>query len=126
MPRERLVVIGGVAAGMSAASRARKPKSEMEIIVLEKGCHVSVGLCGLPYYLSGEISDWKELITYDAAFFREKRGIDVRLEHAATAIEPGRKTVQAMEGGTRDVAFHYDKLVIATGGAPAETLPGAD
>jgi len=126
MPREQLVVIGGVAAGMSAASRARKLNPQMEIIVLEKGRHVSVGLCGLPYYLSGEVSDWKELIAYDADFFREKRGIDVRLEHEATAIEPGRKTVHAREGGTREVALHYDKLVIATGGAPAETLPGAD
>lgn len=127
MPRERLVVIGGVAAGMSAASRARKLNPGMEIIVLEKGSHVSVGLCGLPYYLSGEITNWKELIAYDAAFFREKRGIDVRLEHEATAIEPGRKTVHALERGTAgEVAFHYDKLVIATGGAPAESLPGAD
>ncbi|MBI3483840.1 MAG: FAD-dependent oxidoreductase, partial [Acidobacteria bacterium] len=126
MPRERLVVIGGVAAGMSAASRARKLNPEMEIIVLEKGRHVSVGLCGLPYYLSGEISDWKELIAYDATFFREKRGIDVRLEHAATAIEPGRKSVHALEGGSRELTLHYDKLVIATGGAPAESLPGAD
>lgn len=126
MPRERLVVIGGVAAGMSAASRARKLNPEMEIIVLEKGRHVSVGLCGLPYYLSGEISDWSELIAYDAAFFREKRGIDVRLEHEATAIEPGRKSVHALEGGSRELTLHYDKLVIATGGAPAESLPGAD
>ena len=127
MPRERLVVIGGVAAGMSAASRARKLNPEMEIIVLEKGRHVSVGLCGLPYYLSGEISDWKDLIAYDAAFFREKRGIDVRLEHEATAIEPGRKTVHVRAPATaKEVTLHYDKLVIATGGAPAETLPGAD
>ncbi len=126
MPRERLVVIGGVAAGMSAASRARKLNPEMEIIVLEKGGHVSVGACGLPYYLSGEISDWKELIAYDAAFFREKREIDVRLEHQATAIEPGRKTVHALESGAREVALQYDKLVIATGGAPAKSMPGAD
>ncbi len=126
MPRERLVVIGGVAAGMSAASRARKLNPEMEIIVLEKGGHVSVGLCGLPYYLSGEISDWKKLIAYDANFFREKRGIDVRLEHEATAIEPGRKTVHVLEGDAHEGTLHYDKLVIATGGAPAEILPGAD
>ena len=112
MPRERLIVIGGVAAGMSAASRARKLNPQMEIIVLEKGRHVSVGLCGLPYYLSGEISNWKDLITYDAEFFREKRGIDVRLEHEATAIEPGRKTVHAREAGTREITLHYDKLEI--------------
>ncbi len=127
MPRERLVVIGGVAAGMSAASRARKLDPQMEIIVLEKGRHVSVGTCGLPYYLSGEVSDWKELIAYDAAFFRDKRGIDVRLEHEVTAIEPGRKTVHVrVSAAANEISLHYDKLVIATGGAPAETLPGAD
>ncbi|MCL5286610.1 MAG: FAD-dependent oxidoreductase, partial [Acidobacteria bacterium] len=125
MSKERLIVIGGVAAGMSAASRARKLNLAMEIIVLEKGRHVSVGLCGLPYYLCGAVADWQELIAYDADFFREKRAIDVRLEHEATAIEPGRKTVHARDGSGKEISLHYDKLVIATGGAPAETLPGA-
>ncbi len=111
---------------MSAASRARKRRADLEIIVLEKGRHVSYGTCGLPYYLSGQIADWKELIVYDAEFFREKRGIDVRLEHEAAQIEPGRKLVQAMAGGSEPVSFHYDKLIITTGGAPAETVPGAD
>lgn len=111
---------------MSAASRARKLNPSLEIIVLEKGPHVSVGLCGLPYYLSGEVSDWKDLIAYDADFFRAKRGIDVRLEHEATAIEPGRKTVHVRERDGNDLSLQYDKLVLATGAAPAESLPGAD
>jgi NADPH-dependent 2,4-dienoyl-CoA reductase/sulfur reductase-like enzyme len=126
MTRERLVIIGGVAAGMSTASRARKLRAELEIIVLEKGRHISYGTCGLPYYLSGQIADWKELIVYDAEFFRERRGIDVRLEHEVTEIEPARKMVRGVAEGTRDFALPYDKLVITTGGAPAETFPGAD
>jgi NADPH-dependent 2,4-dienoyl-CoA reductase/sulfur reductase-like enzyme len=125
MPRERLVVIGGVAAGMSAASRARRRNSELEIIVLEKGQHVSYGACGLPYYLSGDIRDSKDLIVYTPEFFREKRNIDVRLGHEAIEIEPARKTVHA-RAASQPVAVPYDKLVIATGGAPAETIPGVD
>jgi NADPH-dependent 2,4-dienoyl-CoA reductase/sulfur reductase-like enzyme len=126
MARERLVVIGGVAAGMSAASRARRQNPQIEIIVLEKGAHVSYGACGLPYYISGQVADWKELLAYPEEFFREKRGIDVRLHHEAVEIEPGRKRVHALRAGTEAVTFGYDKLVISTGGAPAIDLPGSD
>jgi NADPH-dependent 2,4-dienoyl-CoA reductase/sulfur reductase-like enzyme len=124
MPRERLVVIGGVAAGMSAASRARMRNPELEIVVLEKGQHVSYGACGLPFYLSGEVRDWNDLVVYTPTFFREKRNIDVRLGHEAVEIEPGRKTVHALARGLAPVAVPYDKLVIAAGGAPAESIPG--
>jgi len=126
MPRERLVVIGGVAAGMSAASRARRLRPDLEIVVLEKGRHVSYGACGLPYYLSGQITDWRELVVYDADFFREQRGIDVRLEHEAVRIEPARKLVHFLARNAREGSLHYDKLVLAAGGAPAERIPGAD
>jgi NADPH-dependent 2,4-dienoyl-CoA reductase/sulfur reductase-like enzyme len=125
MPRERLLIIGGVAAGMSAASRARKLDPRLEIVVLEKGRHVSYGICGLPYYLSGQIADARELIVYTPEFFREKRNIDVRLEHEATEIEPGRKIVRGLRKGSQPVEFHYDKLIIATGGAPLAEIPGA-
>jgi CoA-dependent NAD(P)H sulfur oxidoreductase len=126
MPRETFVVIGGVAAGMSAASRARRRNSELDIIVLEKGQHVSYGACGLPYYISGKVADWKELVVYTAEYFREKRGIDVRLGHEAVEIEPGRKIVRALRPGSQPVAIPYDKLLIATGAAPAMNIPGAD
>lgn len=125
MARERLVVIGGVAAGMSAASRARRRNPEMDIVVLEKGQYVSYGACGLPYYLSGEVRDWRDLVVYTPEFFRDKRNIDVRLGHEAIEIEPGRKTVHARAGSQR-VDFPYDKLVIAAGGAPSEHIPGAE
>jgi CoA-dependent NAD(P)H sulfur oxidoreductase len=126
MPREKLIVIGGVAAGMSAASRARSRNPELEILVLEKGQHVSYGACGLPYYLSGEVRDWNDLVVYTPTFFREKRNIDVGLGHEAVEIEPGRKTVHALAPGSAPVAISYDKLVIAAGGAPAETIPGGN
>ena len=124
MPRQRLIIIGGVAAGMSAASRARKLDPQLEIVVLEKGRHVSYGTCGLPYYLSGQVVDASELVVYTAEFFREKRDIDVRLEHEVTEIEPGRKRVHALRSRAQPVVVEYDKLVIATGGAPALDIPG--
>ncbi len=124
MARERFVVIGGVAAGMSAASRARRRNANLEIIVLEKGQHVSYGACGLPYYLSGEIKDPNDLVVYTPEFFREKRDIDVRLGHEATQIEPGRKLVHALRLGSQPAAIPYDKLLIATGAAPRTNIPG--
>jgi NADPH-dependent 2,4-dienoyl-CoA reductase/sulfur reductase-like enzyme len=126
MPRERLVIIGGVAAGMSAASRARRLNSQLGIVVLEKGRHISYGTCGLPYYLSRQVADARELIVYTAEFFREKRNIDVRLEHEATEIEPGRKRVHALRSGAQPLEIAYDKLVIATGGSPELEIPGSN
>src|ERR1700683_4586115 len=126
MPREIFVVFGGVAGGMSAASRARRRNSELDIIVLEKGQHVSYGACGLPYYVSGKVTDWKDLVVYTAEYFREKRGIDVRLGHEAVEIEPGRKIVRALRRGSQPVAIPYDKLLIATGAGPAMNIPGVE
>src|SRR5713226_9221396 len=125
MRRERLVIIGGVAAGMSAASRARKLNSQLEIIVLEKGRDVSYGTCGLPYFLSGQVADARDLIVYAAECFLEQRGIDVHLENEATSFEPGRKTVRGLRRGTEPVDVVYDRLIIATGAAPALELPGS-
>lgn len=126
MPGERLVIIGGVAAGMSAASRARKLNPRLEIVVLEKGQDVSYGTCGLPYYLSGQVASPQDLVVYTAEFFRQKRNIDVRLEHEATEIEPGTKRVRALVRGAQPAVFAYDKLVIATGGAPELRILGSD
>jgi NADPH-dependent 2,4-dienoyl-CoA reductase/sulfur reductase-like enzyme len=124
--RERLLIIGGVAAGMSAASRARRLDPQLEIVVLEKGAHVSYGACGLPYFLSGQISDWKDLLVYSPEYFRDKRNIDVRLHHEVTEIVPGRKLVRAFRAGSEPIDIPYDKLILSTGGAPATQIPGAN
>lgn len=126
MAAERLVIIGGVAAGMSAATRARRLRSDLDITVLEKGGDVSYGACGLPFYLSGDIQAADDLVVYTADYFREKRGINVLLHHEATQIEPGRKLVQALKERSQPLAIPYGKLVIATGGAPAINIPGTD
>lgn len=126
MPPERLLILGGVAAGMSAATRARRLRPDLDITVLDKGSDVSYGACGLPFFLSGEIADSQTLVVYDADYFREKRDISVLLRHEAIEIEPGRKLVHALRDGSHPVTFPYDKLVLSTGAAPSIDIPGAN
>src|SRR5437588_5304363 len=110
-----LVVIGGVAAGLSAAARARRIDPRLDIVVLEKGPVVSYGACGLPYFVEGRVRRPQELIVYTPEYFRKERNIDVRTgAHAISISHPRREVV--LESGDR---IHYEHLVIATGGRPA-------
>lgn len=123
----RLVVIGGVAAGMSAASRARRLRSDVEIIVLERGHDVSYGACSLPYYIGGVIASRDELVVHDADFFRRERGIDVRLATEAAHVDARGKTVACRVAGGSTDTLSFDALVIATGAAPVKPpLPGIE
>lgn len=126
--KERLLVIGGVAAGMSAASRAKRRNPEMEVIVLEKTEFISYGSCGLPYYISDMIKDHNKLVIIPPKVAREKRGIDVRLFHEAVEINPQAKWVRAINHEMHEeLTFPYDKLVVATGaGAARPPIPGID
>ena len=128
MDKERFVVIGGVAAGMSAASRAKRNRPDMEVAVLERGSFVSYGSCGLPYFISDLVKDVQGLVVYDAAFFKEKRGIDVLTRHEVTSIDPGAKLVLARSlEQDKEVKLGYDKLAICTGASPLyPDLSGVD
>jgi NADPH-dependent 2,4-dienoyl-CoA reductase/sulfur reductase-like enzyme len=122
---ERLVVIGGCAAGMSAASKARRLNPDLEIVVYEKTGFVSYGSCGLPYYVSGLIQDHNKLVVRTPAQFA-KRDIEVHLHHEVTEVDTENRRVRVTNllkdgGGSRYES--YDKLLIATGGRPA-LLPG--
>src|SRR6185436_9509635 len=110
----RLVVVGGVAAGLSAAARARRLDPGLEITVLERGSSVSHGSCGLPYYVEGRIANIDTLVTYTPEYFRRERNIDVRTGAAVSSIEHGRRRL-ILEGGE---AVKYDRLVVATGARP--------
>lgn len=125
MPGERLVVIGGVAAGMSAASRARRLSPQMEVVVLEKGDHVSYGACGLTFLVSGVVPRPEDLIVFTPERLRAERGLDVRTRHEAVEIVTAQKIVRVRRGSEL-FPLKYDKLVITTGGAPAQSIPGAD
>lgn len=120
---ERLIVIGGCAAGMSAASKARRMNPDLDIVVYEKTGFVSYGECGLPYYVAGLVDDHHKLVARTPAQFT-KRGIEVHLHHEVSEIVPENRRlwVTNLEDG-ESWYESYDKLVIATGGRPA-MLPG--
>jgi NADPH-dependent 2,4-dienoyl-CoA reductase/sulfur reductase-like enzyme len=106
-----LVVIGGVAAGLSAAARARRIDPRLEIVVLEKGPVISYGACGLPYFVEGRVRDVRQLMGYTPEYFRRERKIEVRTGERATSISHARREVTLESGGR----LRYDHLVIATG-----------
>ena len=116
---ERLVVIGGVAAGMSAASSFKRLKPEAEAIVLEKDHFISYGACSLPYYISDDIKDINALVSLTPEVARKERGITVLTRHQAVLIDPAARVVSAVDLNTNEKkTISYDKLVIATGALP--------
>ncbi|MFD0060199.1 FAD-dependent oxidoreductase [Streptomyces sp. NPDC127574] len=127
--RERLVVIGGDAAGMSAASQARRMRGpdELEIVAFERGHFSSYSACGIPYWVGGEVAGRDELIARTPEEHRE-RSIDLRMRTEVTEldVEGGRVRSRALVTGT-EAWTSYDKLVIATGARPVRPrIPGID
>ncbi len=127
---ERLVVIGGDAAGMSAASQARRLKGpeELEILAFERGSFTSYAACGIPYWIGGLIDERDELVARAPEVFRERQSIDVRTGHEVVAIDTDARTVvvEDLAAGER-TAHGYDQLLIATGATPLRPpVPGID
>ncbi|MFE0177506.1 FAD-dependent oxidoreductase [Streptomyces sp. NPDC059002] len=127
--RERLVVIGGDAAGMSAASQARRLKGqdELEVVAFERGHFTSYSACGIPYWVGGDVEERDDLIARTPEQHRE-RGIDLRMRTEVTRIDAAGRRVLArdLESGEESWTA-YDKLVIATGARPIRpALPGID
>ncbi|MFC4613588.1 FAD-dependent oxidoreductase [Cellulomonas algicola] len=110
----RLVIVGGVAGGMSAAARARRLSESAEIVVLEQSPYVSFANCGLPYHLSGEIADRDDLLLHTPESLRAALNLDVRTGHRAAAIDRAARTVTV---ATADGAYAlpYDALLLAPG-----------
>ncbi|MGW0913725.1 FAD-dependent oxidoreductase [Streptomyces sp. NPDC002784] len=127
--RERLVVIGGDAAGMSAASQARRMKgaAELEIVAFERGDFASYSACGIPYWVGGDVAGRDELIARTPEEHRA-RDIDLRMRTEAVEIDPAGQRVRARDVDSGAESWtSYDKLVIATGARPVRPdLPGAD
>ena len=111
----KIVIIGGIAAGMSAAAKARRVDRDAEIIVYEKGEIISFGACGLPYYVGDFFSDPKFMLARTVEQMREG-GIDVNVSHEVLSVSPDSKTIEVknLESG-ETFTQAYDKLMIATG-----------
>ncbi len=113
----KIIIVGGVAGGMSAATRLRRLMEDAEIIVLEKGPFVSFANCGLPYYVSGEIADRDALLVQTPDSLKARFNLDVRPFHEVTSISPENKTVTIKnEQGTFEEG--YDKLILSPGAKP--------
>lgn len=125
----KIVIIGGVAGGMSAATRLRRLKEDADIIIFEKGPYVSFANCGLPYYVSGEISERDKLIVQTPEALYDRFRLDVRVEHEVISINPEDKRVTVNHNG--DISTEtYDKLILSPGARafipPIEGLKEAD
>ncbi len=115
---KRLVIIGGVAAGMSAAARARRLDPELEIVAYERSGYVSYGSCGLPYLISGVVPEVSRLVARTPEQFA-REGIETHTHHEVVAIDAAQQTVKVRDlDQGREFLVRYDRLVIATGGSP--------
>lgn len=111
---DRIIIIGGVAGGMSAATRLRRLLSDVEIVVYDKGPYVSFANCGLPYHVSGEIAEREKLIVQTPEALKSRFDIDVKPNHEVIAISPDNKTVTVKFDG-KMIEDHYDKLILSPG-----------
>nr|MBD3623000.1 FAD-dependent oxidoreductase [Sunxiuqinia sp.] len=125
---EKIIIIGGVAAGATAAAKARRISPTAEIIMLEAGPDISFANCGLPYYIGGDIVSRSKLILQSPESFKEQYEVEVHTNTLVTAIDRQAhqvETTNAINGEVR--TFEYTKLILAQGGKPINpTLPGAD
>ena len=124
--KKKYVIIGGDAAGMSAASKIRRMQPDSMLVVFEKGPHISFAACGMPYWISGVIDDGSKLQVLTPEIARDKRDIDVRIGHEVTKIDPATNSiiVQKISSGEEFVET-YDTLLLATGArAVVPPIPG--
>ena len=121
------IIIGGDAAGMSAASRAKRQEPKIDVMVLEQSDDVSYSACGMPYNIADADRDMEDLVVRKAHVFREKQGIDLKIGHCAKSVDTAGKTVSGITSAGESFQFSYDTLLIATGGSPIlPNIPGKD
>ena len=123
----KVLIVGGVAGGASAAARLRRLDESAEIIMFERGPYISYANCGLPYYVGGVIPHRDDLLLQTPESFYARTAVEVRVNTEVTAINRAAKTVTAREAGGREYTESYDCLLLAPGAQPfVPPLPGAD
>ena len=122
----KVVIVGGVAGGATAAARIRRLDEKAEIVVFERSGYISYANCGLPYYIGGAITDAEELTLQTPGSFFSRFRVDMRVRHEVTAIHPDRKSVSVKNLVTgEEFEERYDKLILSPGAKPAQPrLPG--
>jgi NADPH-dependent 2,4-dienoyl-CoA reductase/sulfur reductase-like enzyme/peroxiredoxin family protein/rhodanese-related sulfurtransferase/TusA-related sulfurtransferase len=125
---KKIVIIGGVAGGASAAARARRLSEEAEIILIERGPYVSFANCGLPYHIGGEITERDKLLVTTPETLRTRFRIDVRTRNEVTAIAPDKKEVEIKNLETGDIYTEtYDSIILSPGAEPVRPpIPGIE
>lgn len=119
MAKKRIVIVGGVAGGATCAARLRRLDEHAEILVLERGPHISFANCGLPYHVGNVIQDEAKLLLANPILFKDRFNIDVRTKNEVTAINREARTVTIRDHLTRrDYEEPYDALVLSPGAAP--------
>jgi len=125
---EKIIIIGGVAAGATAAAKVRRISPDAQITMIEAGPDISFANCGLPYYIGGDIKSRSKLILQSPESFNEQYNVDVHTHTIVSAIDRSARTLKAMDTRSGEQkSFEYTKLILAQGGRPIKpTLPGAD
>lgn len=125
---EKVIIIGGTAAGLSAASKAKRVDPSLDITVFEKSGYISYGACGLPYFVGDMIKEPNDLVSLSVDQMTHKRGVPTFIHHEVTRIDRGAQTVTVRNLDNGEVFERpYDKLVIATGARPiVPRIPGVD
>ncbi len=124
----KLLIVGGVAGGASAAARARRLAEDACIVLFERGPDVSFANCGLPYYVGGEIAERNKLLVVTPELLRSRFRIDVRVRSSVEAVDRAAKKVRVRDlASGREYEEAYDKLILAPGAAPLRPpIPGID
>lgn len=128
MKKRRILIVGGVAGGASAAARMRRLCEDCEIVIFERGAYVSFANCGLPYHVGEIIHEESDLLLASPELFRERFAIDVRLHHEVIAVHPEQREITVLHRPTQQIQKEsYDALLLSPGAAPFRPrLPGID
>ncbi|WP_079707851.1 FAD-dependent oxidoreductase [Paraliobacillus ryukyuensis] len=124
----KIIIIGSVAAGTSVAAKARRNNEDAEITIYNADYDISYSICGIPYFLGGEVDELEQLTPRDAAWFKKRYNVDIYTRHEVVAIDSNTKTIQVNSLETEEIKEdHYDTLVFATGATPiSPAIKGID